>query len=86
MNTVTVTLDDELADLLGALDQPIERSVRELILLELYRRGEVSSGKAARLLGMSRLDFIRYSGSLGIPFFNITPEELTKEIEGLKGP
>jgi predicted HTH domain antitoxin len=84
MGSVTVSLEDELVELLSNLDQPIERSVRELILLELYRRGEVSSGKAARLLGMSRLDFIRYSGSLGIPYFNMTEDEWERELANLE--
>lgn len=41
---------------------------REAVVLELYRRGIVSSGKAAELLGMQRFDFVGYADKLGIPF------------------
>lgn len=48
-------------------------------MLELYRRGIVSSGKAAELLGMQRFDFVRYADKLGIPFFRMSKEEWEAE-------
>jgi len=48
-------------------------------VLELYRRGIVSSGKAAELLGMQRFDFVRYADKLGIPFFRMSKEEWEAE-------
>jgi predicted HTH domain antitoxin len=50
-----------------------------MIVLELYRRGVVSSGKAAELLGVSRADFIQRASHLGIPFFGATADEWTAE-------
>jgi len=52
--------------------------------LELYRRGVLSSGKAAELLGMERLEFIRYSGRLGIPYFQLSADELRQELQQLR--
>ena len=43
-----------------------------MIVLELYRRSLISSGKAATLLGVPRLDFIQRAGELGIPYFSFT--------------
>ena len=48
MSLVTVTLDTDLAVLLQELNQPIQETAREMIVLELYRRGSISSGKAAQ--------------------------------------
>jgi predicted HTH domain antitoxin len=79
MATVSVELDEDLVALLHQLDLPVERAARELIVLELYRRGLVSSGKAAQLLSMSRWDFIEYASRLGIPFFRMTDEEWERE-------
>ena len=79
MNTVTVQLEEDLAALLQRSDQPIQRTARELIVLELYRRGTVSSGKAAQLLDMSRFEFIRHASRLGIAFFDLTEEEWAAE-------
>jgi len=75
----TVELDDELAMLLEKIRQPLEKATREAAVLELYRRDVISSGKAAELLGMQRLDFIRYSGELGIPYFRMSKEEWERE-------
>jgi hypothetical protein len=41
---------------------------------ELYRRGAISSRTAGELLGMPRLDFIRYA-QLGIPNIDMTDDE-----------
>jgi predicted HTH domain antitoxin len=75
----TVALDDELAALLERMEQPLEKATREAAVLELYRRGMVSSGKAAELLGMQRFDFVRFAGELGIPFFRMSKEEWDSE-------
>ncbi len=79
MRRVAVELDEQLVEVLRLLDQPVDRSVRELIVLELYRRGVISSGKAAELLGMSKLEFIQFSGRLGIPIFQLSDEQMDAE-------
>jgi predicted HTH domain antitoxin len=83
MTTIELELDDAIVTLLKEQNQPLEASALELMVLELYRRGEISSGKAAELLGIRRIDFIRHASQLGIPFFNITTEELDAEVAEL---
>ena len=60
-------------------NQTIQEAAREMIVLELYRRGTISSGKAAEVLGMPRLDFIRHASHLGIPYIDMTPDEWEAE-------
>ena len=79
MSSVTLDLSNDVIAALRQLDQPVERSATELIVVELYRRGLVSGGKAAELLGMDRLAFIRYADRLGIPYFNLSEEEWEAE-------
>ena len=83
MSSVTMELDGEPVEVLREQDQPVERAARELIVLELYRRGTISSGKAARLLGMPRLDFIRYASGLGIPYFRMSEDDWAAELRRL---
>jgi len=45
----------------------------------LYRRGTISSGKAAELLSMSRWEFIHHASRLGIPYFAMTGDEWEAE-------
>ena len=84
MGAVQVQLDSDLVELLEELRLPVKEAARELIVLELYRRGELSSGKAAQLLGMRRDEFIKYASERGIPYLQLTPEELRREIENSK--
>lgn len=83
MTTVELELDDAIVSVLHQQKQPLEASVLELIVLELYRRGEISSGKAAELLRVNRIDFIKNASQLGIPYFNITKEDLDAEVAEL---
>jgi predicted HTH domain antitoxin len=84
MAELKLDLPPDLLEVLKSLGDP-QQAIKECVVLELYRRGEISSGKAAELLGMSRLEFIQYSGRLGIPFFRYSPEELEAELRDLEG-
>ena len=79
MTTISLDLEADLVALLRQSNQPVERAARELMVLELYRRGTISSGKAAQLLGMSRVEFIQYASRLGIPYFTMTEDEWKDE-------
>ncbi len=81
MTTISLALEDELTALLRERHQTVERSARELIILELFRRGAISSGKAADLLNMTRWEFVRHASRLGIPFFDMTADEWESESE-----
>ena len=86
MSTLTVALDLP-RDLLGALDVPptrVESQLRELIALELFREGRISSGKGAELLGISKLEFVCLLAQHGISYFTESPEELMAEVKALE--
>lgn len=79
MSKVAIDLDDALAALLHQTNLPVQQAAQEMIVLELYRRGSISSGKAAELLGTSRLAFHEHASRLGIPFFDMTEDEWAAE-------
>ena len=78
MSQLKFDLPPELLGLLREIGEPVA-AVKECVVLELYRRGLVSSGKAAELLEMNRMEFIRYSGRLGVPYFRMSAEEWEEE-------
>jgi predicted HTH domain antitoxin len=84
MATPSIELDRDLVDLLEELQRPAKEAARELIVLELYRQGEVSSGRAAQLLGKEREEFIRYASERGIPYFQLEGDELQRELAAFK--
>ena len=85
VTSLTVALDLP-RDLLGALDVPhteVEARLRELIALELFREGRISSGKGAELLGISKLAFIQLLSQHQIETFTETLDELESDLETL---
>jgi predicted HTH domain antitoxin len=74
----TVVLDDELAALIEA-EQDLQNATRETLVMDLFRRGKISSGKAAELLKLSRVDFLHRASDLKIPVISLSPEEWEAE-------
>ena len=86
MDKVTIALELP-RDLVGALDIPqtrLEAHMRELIALELFREGRISSGKGAEILGISKLGFIQRLARHDIPYFTESPEELAADMANLE--
>jgi len=80
MDSTILDLGEDLTGFLATLGQPIGQTAREMIVFELYRRSLVSSGKAAELLGIPRLEFIQRTSELGIPYFRFTEDEWQAEV------
>jgi predicted HTH domain antitoxin len=79
MSSVKIEIEEPLAAILHQTNQEVQQAGREMIVLELYRRGAISSGKAAELLSMERIDFIKHASRLGIPYIDMTEEEWAAE-------
>ena len=84
MEVIELSIPKEFADLLGKSPKEVQQSVHELLVLSFYRDHKLSAGRAAKLLGMDRLSFIRWSGELGIPYIDMTPEELQQDLRTLE--
>lgn len=78
---ITIELPSEILSLVAARKKDIPSRILEYLILELYRIGEISSGKAAQCLGMERAEFIRFASRLGISFINMDRDELTEDVE-----
>jgi predicted HTH domain antitoxin len=59
----------------------IEQHIRLMAALKMFELGKISSGKAAELAGMSRVDFFEACGRYRVSIFNYPPEESEKEIK-----
>ena len=49
MSGERIGIDEDLAAVLRRLSRPLEDANGELMVIELYRRGEISRGRAAEL-------------------------------------
>jgi predicted HTH domain antitoxin len=74
----TVVVDDELAALVEQ-EQALDQATREALVMGLFQRGKISSGKACELLGLERMAFIRRANELGVPVYLTTETEWERE-------
>jgi predicted HTH domain antitoxin len=76
--TVQMQVSDAFREL-GYSDEELRQEVPILLVLKRFRQGLISSGKAARILGWSRRDFLDLLSREGIPLFDPSEEELAQE-------
>ena len=67
------------------LFQEEDLKLKQLALLfyPYVKNGNISSGKVAEILGICKSDLWDIYGELGLPYFDITEEELDKDIQRL---
>ena len=77
-STVQVRIPAPLLQL--GLDQDeIERRVTDWLVISLFTEGRISSGKAARLLHLTRIEFLALLRTRGVAYLNYTTDELAEE-------
>ena len=69
---------------LGIGQDEIQRRISEWLVFSLFSEGKISSGKAGKLLGISRVDFIQLLKTHGIAFINYSEDEIKEELEAVK--
>jgi len=82
LRILEIEVPDELIELLGLEES--KKEAKEALVLDLVRRGKISKGKAAELLGLSLWDLPKLLAQYRIPWFDYDPEELKRDIEALQ--
>ncbi len=59
----------------------LEQHIRLMAALKMFELGKVSSGKAAELAGMPRVEFLETCGRYRVSIFNYSPEEVENELK-----
>lgn len=78
--TLTLELPAEIVELLGSPEASVER-MKQALVLELLRDGQISQGKAAQLLDLTRGSILDLMAQYQIPSGPATVEELRQEID-----
>ena len=71
-NSFTVEVPDEAG--------LTEESLKEHLAAKLYGDGTISLSEAAAMVGIKKWDFPKVLVKFGVPYFNMTPEELERDI------
>ena len=81
MSTLTIDYPLELSVALGKRPDEAGLELRLMAALKLFESGRISSGLAAKLAGMSRVDFLCQCGQYGISVFQQTVQELQSDVK-----
>jgi predicted HTH domain antitoxin len=71
---ITIEYPETLAFSLKMQTQEFEREIKTLSLVKLYELGKISSGIAAKILGITRVDFLDILASYKVSTFADTSE------------
>jgi predicted HTH domain antitoxin len=70
MSTVSIEYPDELRVSLKYKRDEFADEIKKISLIKLYELGKISSGMAAKVLNMSRLEFIELLGKYKVSIFS----------------
>ena len=77
---LTISYPDDLLLSLKESPAEFEAEARLLLAVKLYELGKVSTGIAARLAGLSRVEFIFALGRFGLSPIGVEPDELAQDM------
>jgi predicted HTH domain antitoxin len=71
MSTIKIELPASLLLSTGQSQEQFVREAKFLLALKLFELGRLSSGRAAELCGMNRVDFLLLAGRTGVPLLDL---------------
>jgi len=79
MNTLMIELPVEGLPSPSELPDNFADEARFLLALKLFEQGRISSGKAGRLCGMGRVEFLLAASRAGVPVVDLSGDDLAEE-------
>lgn len=77
-NSITINYPEALAFSLKMEKEEFSNTMKTLSLIKLYELGKISSGFAAKLLNISRIDFLELLGDYKVSYLH---QDLDNELE-----
>lgn len=80
MQELTVTFPDDLARILDVPRSELPAHLRLMATLKMFELGQISAGRAAELVEMSKLEFLEVCSRNRISPFNYADDEVEAEL------
>ena len=80
MAVVNVEIPEEIASLVLSANKEEQLKRNAMMLYPYVHDGIISHGRAAEMLGIYKIDLITLYGRLGIPYIEMTDEEIEEEL------
>lgn len=80
MSIVQIEVPEEVLVSLKETPETISVEISMLAAVKLFELGKLSSGRAAQLAGVSRVEFLNLIGRYQVSPFNLSVEELESDV------
>ncbi len=84
MATITFDIPDNIEQHLAAAGSNVDAAAKEAVIVELYRRGQISHGSLAECLGLSRHEADALLGRHHVTEDLLDPEEYGEQMRALR--
>ena len=81
MPSIPIQCPDSVLISLKETPEKFAKEATKVLAVKLYEMGKLSSGRAAELAGVSRVNFLQSLGKYGAPIFDLTKEELERDVK-----
>ncbi|MGK7877087.1 MAG: UPF0175 family protein [Xenococcaceae cyanobacterium] len=81
MSTISLEIPEEVLISLKETPETLQKELPLLAAVKLFELGKLSSGRAAQLAGMSRVEFLMLLGRYQVSPFALSAKELEQDIQ-----
>jgi predicted HTH domain antitoxin len=81
MKKLMVQVPDGLLAQTGSSEEALADETQKLLALKFFELGRLTSGQAAEMCGMNRVDFLVEAGRAGVAVADLDGQELAGEIQ-----
>lgn len=79
MTVINIELPESVLLATGQSQEDFIKEMKFFVALKLFELGRTSSGRAAEIAGIGRVEFLLLAGRSGVPVADLDAEELDRE-------